>query len=113
MRSLRAAEAARTSTNLKIFGVAGSALMMAQSGTKIIKGKAAPIDVLDFSVGSAGFTSGIVELGRYNIPYVGQGIALYGWTRLWLDIGYNYGISARLRQNNKSEIIEYMRKNGY
>jgi hypothetical protein len=113
VRSSKALEAARLSTNLKILGVAGSGLMMAQSGSKMISGKAAPIDALDFTFGSAGFASGISEIAGKEIPYVGQAVALYSWSRFWLDLGYNHGPSTWFRSSQNSEVIEYMRKHGY
>jgi RHS repeat-associated protein len=94
VRSAQAAEALTASKAVKYAGEIGTALMTAQAGYKIANGKAQSIDVCDFTVGTVGLTSaGIEYFTVYTIPYVGEGVALYGWFRLVWDLGQEYGPS--------------------
>ena len=92
IRSARALEFATTSTALKYLGNTGTGLMTATSGYYLYKGDTNVLNWADFSVGSIGLlNAGALQWTTYGTPVVGEGVALYSWGRLWLDLGANYG----------------------
>lgn len=57
-------------------------------------GNARPITYVDAGVGTVGLgASASSYFWGVQIPVVGEVVALYGWTRLWMDLGAIYGPS--------------------
>ncbi|MFZ5430467.1 MAG: RHS repeat-associated core domain-containing protein, partial [Bacteroidota bacterium] len=93
VRSARAAQFARTSLAIKTAGNVGTGLMTATAGYNIYTGNSTVLDYGDFSVGTIGLIGVGASYAGYAIPGIGQGVAAYSWSRLWFDLGANYGPS--------------------
>ncbi|MGV8095647.1 MAG: hypothetical protein AB2L24_27675 [Mangrovibacterium sp.] len=98
---------------VKTLGNIGTGLMTATAGYNIYTGNSTVLDYGDFSVGTIGLIGAGASYAGYAIPGIGEGVALYSWTRLWLDLGAKYGPSTWFAPKQPEPVIlEYMRRNG-
>ena len=94
VNSARALKFHNISKILKGIGIASSAIMIYQGISNISTGNAAGWDYVDAGVGIVGTVSGALSFaGILTIPGVGQAAALYGWFRLFFELGAEYGPS--------------------
>jgi RHS repeat-associated protein len=93
VNSARALNFYRLSNTLKGIGVASSIIMTYQGVSNISTGNAAGWDYVDVGAGVVGVGTGAASFWGIIIPGVGQSVAVYGWFRLFFELGAEYGPS--------------------
>jgi len=109
IRSARAGQFAKISSVVKWVGTAGSVFVVVVAAYNIADDvrndrSVSGWDIADGSVGAAGLASaGLTSAGIISNPAgwaIGVCAALYGWTRLWFDLGTKYGPSTWYGNND-------------
>ncbi len=102
VRSARAGQFATTSKVVKWTGIVGTAFMTGVATYNIVDDvshnrSVSGWDIADGAVGAVGLTgAGLSSAGIISNPVgwgIGAGVAIYGWGRLWFDLGAKYGLS--------------------